>query len=96
MGQVTYKHIILEALQAENKEGLQKVIAIAYWMGEERATKRVSDDYINLIKAQQERAMQCRYYKLASKIIGDVDYIYYPEYRQDITNGIANDKSNIR
>lgn len=74
---------------------VDKMIAMAYYMGYEMATREVSDQYNTLIAAQRKRANACRYSKMANAIIGDQDYIYSPDYAGDMTNTFGNDVADI-
>ena len=71
------------AVTANNASDLDKLIAWAYWIGQEHATVTVSDEYAALIQEQRQRAANCRYYRMANAIIGEQNYIYLPNYRQD-------------
>lgn len=62
---------------------LDTLIAVVYSIGREEATREISDKYNDLIAEQNRRADQCRYSKMAHKIVGDMQYIYSPDYRGD-------------
>lgn len=74
---------------------VEKMIAMAYYMGREMATREISDQYNALIAAQRERANACRYSKMANAIIGDQDYIYSDDYRGEMTSTFGNDTADI-
>lgn len=77
------------------KDTVEKIIALAYYIGKEEATRRVSNEYRHLIKEQRERANNCRYKHMANEIIGDRDYIYNPEYSGKMTGLFGSDKTEI-
>lgn len=70
----------------------EKLIAMAFAMGMEKATKQISDQYTALLAGQRERAEGCRYYNMVNKVLGDVNPIYSPDYRGDVTKEFAGDK----
>lgn len=80
---------------ADTPATVEKMIAMAYYMGRESATKEISDEYRALIAAQRERANACRYSKMANAIIGDQDYIYSGDYRGEMTSIFGGDLADI-
>lgn len=82
----------IEILDCE-KDTVEKVIALAYYIGRETATREVSNDYKKLIKKQRERANNCRYKHMANEIIGNNDYIYYPDYGCEMTAMFGDDET---
>jgi hypothetical protein len=78
-----------------DKDNAAKLIAIAYYMGRESATREVSDKYNALIQGQRERAAACRYHRFATAIIGDRDYIYSCDYSGDMTAAFGPDATNL-
>lgn len=65
---------------------LDALLALAYEMGREDATRAVSDDYTALIAAMRRRANASRCWRAANKIIGDTDHLYHSDYRGDTTS----------
>ena len=63
----------IKASDYEN-DSLNKLIAMAYYMGREDATRRVSDDYTALIAEQNKRADECRYSRMAQNCWGQELY----------------------
>lgn len=47
-------------------DNLNKLLALAYYMGREEAAKEVSDKYNALLAEQTKRAEACRYHKMAA------------------------------
>lgn len=75
------------------KDDINKLVWFAYYIGKEEATVNVSDEYKKILQSQHKRAAQCRYYKMAEKIIGyPGNYIYFPDYSKDVTVELATDK----
>lgn len=73
----------------------RKLVAIAYYMGRESATKEISDKYNALIKSMRRRAKNCRYKNMAQEVIGDTSYIYSPDYAGDMTSMFGKDPTKL-
>lgn len=72
------------------EDSVNRLIYLAYMLGREEATKEVSDKYSAILKSQHKRAEQCRYHQMAEDIIGfRGDYIYFPDYSQDVSTELA-------
>ena len=84
---MTIKQRIKKCLQSFNcdEDNLEKIVAIAYYIGKEKATKEVSDAYKTLLEEQRKRAENCRYHNMAAEIIGDKKYIYFPSYSGEMS-----------
>lgn len=73
---------------------------LAYMIGREEATKEVSDRYKNWIGRMREKAEKSRYRKFINDIIDNDescsfdrrDYIYFPDYAQDVSAELADDE----
>lgn len=78
-----------------SKDDVNKIIALAYMIGKEEATRTVSDEYKKLIKEQRKRADNCRYKHLANKIIGEQNYIYFGDYDNAMTGLFGSDDTTI-
>lgn len=90
----TARNRIKEAVhKSDNKDDdtLDKLLAIAYYMGREEATKEISDKYNALLAEQRRRAEQCRYYKMAREVIGESQMIYSPDYAGEIGSTFGDD-----
>ena len=99
---MTVKEKIMSIVDAPNQDGYdmdvddwRKLVAMAYYMGRESATRNVSNQYNKLIQDQRKRASECRYSKMTNKIIGDKDYIYFPDYAGDMTAMFGSDETNL-
>ena len=99
---MTVKEKITSIVFASNQDGYdmdtddwRKLVAMAYYLGRESATKEVSDKYKELIHNQRKRASECRYKNMANKIIGNQDYIYFPDYAGDMTALFGSDETNL-
>lgn len=77
-----------------DKDTLNKLIALAYEIGRESATKEVSDDYTALITSMRERANACRYPHMANTIIGKA-HLYHYAYAGDTTETFGSDETNL-
>lgn len=83
------------ALKADDydKDSLDKLIAMAYYIGRESATKKVSDNYSELIREQNKRADECRYSRMAHYIVGDKKYIHHADYAGEMTALFGSDET---
>lgn len=84
----------VNALDCE-KDSIEKVIALAYYIGKEEATREVSDSYKKLIQEQRKRAAKCRYKHMANDIIGNQNYIYFSDYDSAMTGLFGSDDTKI-
>lgn len=73
------------------KDSIEKVIALAYYIGKEEATREVSDAYTKLIREQRKRADKCRYKHMAHEVIGSQNYIYFGDYDMAMTGIFGSD-----
>lgn len=97
---MTCKEKILSIIKGDtgydmDVDDFRKLVAIAYYMGIETATKNVSDRYNKHIAKQHERADACRYYKMAKGIVGPETYLYDPNYRAEMTEMFGNDTTSL-
>ena len=76
-------------------DNIDKLIYLAYWIGREEAAKSVSDVYAAHIAEQKHRAAECRYHKMAAEIVGTEDYLYFPDYSQDMTAMFGSDETEL-
>ena len=74
-----------------DKDTIEKLVWIAYYMGMEKGVINLSDRYRELLHQQLERAKNCRYYKMAIDVQGNVGYLYDSNYSANITNEFACD-----
>ena len=78
-----------------SSDSIDRLIAFAYYMGREEATRQISDRYNALIQDMRGRANACRYSHMANKIIGDRDYLYSGDYGQPFTSTFGKDETNL-
>lgn len=71
----------------------RKLVALAYYMGREAATREVSDRYNAVLAEQRERAAKCRYHNLAMTIQGDVSYLYSGDYSGEMSATFGADET---
>ena len=88
---------IAESVNTANLDAdtVEKIICLAYYNGREEATHEVSDKYNALIADQRRRARECRYHNMAMQIIGDINYIYSPDYAGDMTTTVGRDETEV-
>lgn len=77
------------------EDNLDKLIALAYYIGREEATREVSDKYNAVLAEQRERADNCRYHNLAHQIIGSVRYIPTGDYAQTMKSTFGSDETEL-
>ena len=76
-------------------DSLNKLLALAYYIGREEATRETSDKYNAVLEAQRKRAEACRYYKMAAAIIGDVKAVYSPDYAGEMSLTFGDDVTEL-
>lgn len=89
---------IKEAVYADKdmeQDSLNKLLALAYYMGREEATHEVSDKYNAVLAEQRKRAEACRYYKMAAEIVGNVKAIYSSDYAGEMTLTFGDDQTEL-
>ena len=93
----TVRTRVKEAIDNYDTEGdsLNKLLALAYYMGREEATREVSDKYNAHLAAQHERAEACRYYKMAAAIVGPEKFLYCPDYAGEMSATFGNDATEL-
>lgn len=95
---VTAADRIRAAVQNHDMEAddINKLLALAYYMGREEAAKEVSDMYNKHIAEQKKRAEACRYYKMAREVVGTEDYLYSSDYAGEMSSIFGGDETKIR
>lgn len=91
---MTYREKILNILNQDidlDTDSVEKLVYIAYVMGREEATRKVSDLYRNHLAEQRKRAEACRYNHMAEKVIGAETYLYTPDYAGEFTAEFGGD-----
>lgn len=78
-----------------SSDTVEKLVALAYYIGREEATREISDKYKKLIQEQRKRAENCRYKHMANNIIGTENYIYSPDYGMEMTGLFGSDDTEI-
>lgn len=82
-------------MDEELTKDIDKLIAMAYYIGQEEAARHVADKYTKLIAEQNKRADECRYHVMAHSIVGDVKYIYDTNYRGEMTSTFGDDETEL-
>lgn len=90
---MTYYERVMQALEAEEwgDEGtLDDLLRMAYFLGKEDGAQEACDMATKRWHEQQVRALRCRYWRQALKIVGDAadftsgkGFIYHPDYSHD-------------
>ena len=75
---------------------IARAIAVAYYVGRERATKEVSDAYRKKIREMHQKAQKSRYSALINDVIGDKDYLLFPDYTGRVTQELGCLKTDIK
>ncbi len=95
---MTVKERVLETLNVVDMDcdSYEKLIAMAYYMGRERATREICDKHNARMKKIKERAKSCRYWKMAEKVLGEeAGEIYSADYAGDMTETFADDETEL-
>lgn len=75
-------------------DSLEKLIAMAYWIGREEAVVEVSDIYGEHLHAQTERARASRFHAFAERILDNgPGYIYHPDYSKEMSAAFGGDET---
>lgn len=85
---------LLDSDFSMEKDSIDKLIVMAYFIGLERAAKEELDKHNALAREQLKRAKNCTYHRMAREIIGNT-FIYSVNYSQDMTNTFGHDKTEI-
>ena len=99
---MTCKDLIMSIIDDPAQKGYdmavddaRKLVAIAYYMGRESASREGSDMYTALLRQQLTRADECRYRHMAHAIQGNVKYIYHGDYSGDMTSMFGSDMTKL-
>jgi len=97
MPTMTAKERVLKALENSEFEvdNIDKIIALAYYIGKEQGVKEVCDSAKAIFTEQQKRAAGSRYHNFAMAIQGNINYIYHPDYAGDMTAEFGSDRTVI-
>ena len=76
-------------------DNLDKIIAVAYFIGIEEATTCLSDKVNAIFAEQKKKAKACRYHNMAMRVQGDIDYIFSPYCSQSMKTLFASDETEI-
>lgn len=77
------------------EDSIDKLIAVAYYVGREEATRQVSDAYAAHISKQKARAAKCRYKHMAAEIVGPEDYLYCGDYAMEFSQSFGQDETSL-
>lgn len=76
-------------------DNIDKLVALAYYIGREDAAREISDKYNAVLAEQRKRADDSRYHNLANEIIGSTRYIHSSDYAQDMKTMFGGDKTKL-
>jgi len=78
-------------------DNIRKLIAMAYYMGRETATREICDRHNQQMTDMRKRADTCRYHIMANAIIGDrtADQIYSGDYAGEMMGTFGADEINL-
>lgn len=77
------------------RDDIEKLIALAYYIGREEATRSVADAYTAHIAEQHKRALASRYYRMAYEVVGPQEYIYMSDYSGIMTETFGADETEL-
>ena len=66
----------------ENGNGVNELIAYAYFLGKCEKSKELCDKAHSMLEAQLNRAKGCRYHKMAEDVVGRQTILYDGDYDQ--------------
>lgn len=66
----------------ENGNGVNELIAYAYFLGKCEKSKELCDKAHSMFEAQHNRAKGCRYHKMAEDVVGRQTILYDGDYDQ--------------
>lgn len=66
----------------ENGNGVNELIAYAYFLGKCEKSKELCDKAHSMFEAQHNRAKDCRYHKMAEDVVGRQTILYDGDYDQ--------------
>lgn len=91
---MTYRERIDLAIlgHSMDRDDIDKLIALAYWMGCEDATRKICDAAAEVFAEQQARAKECRYHDMAMSVQGNISRIYSPDYAGDMGRTFGDDE----
>lgn len=93
---MTCMELLQKALGSDlDEDSVGKLIAIAYYIGREEATKRIIDRHNEIINEQRKRAAKSRYHNFADSIIGDCPFIYSGDYSGNVTATFGSDATSV-
>jgi hypothetical protein len=72
--------------------GINELIMYAYYLGRHEVAKECCDEARIIFEEQQKRAKECRYYKLAEKVQGNIGGIYHGDYSRDFVDMFKDDE----
>lgn len=73
----------------------EKIVKVAYWYGREKQARTLCNRVDKIFEGQQERALEVRYWRMASKVVGPYKNLYSPDYAMDYTNTFGDDKTEL-
>lgn len=97
----------LERMCLSGEDGLDKLLAVAYYMGRESKAVEASDRLAELLARMRKRADQCHFHRLANSVIDDKslfcmhtddgvrEYLYDSDYSCWITNEVGSDETKL-
>lgn len=76
-------------------DSLEKLIFLAYECGKSDGAQHAASLYSAELRNQKERALKCRYYKLAMKIQGDIEWVYDTNYSNYLYETFCYDETKL-
>ena len=76
-------------------DSLEKLIYLAYECGKSDGAQHAASLYSAELRNQKARALKCRYYKLAMKIQGDIEWVYDTNYPNDLYETFCDDETKL-
>ena len=94
---MTVKERIRQAVDSMDcdVDDINKIVALAYYMGREQAAKEVCDRANTIFAAQRKAAQDCRYRNMAMQIQGGYEYIHHADYSQTMSDMFGADYTSL-
>lgn len=92
---------IINAMRSKDYEldlesdSIEKLIYLAYECGKSDGAQHSASLYNAELRNQKARALKCRYYYLAMRIQGDIEWVYDPYYSNTLYETFCDDETKL-
>ncbi len=94
---MTIKQRIKQCIKSWDGEvdSIEKLVAVAYYMGKEHAARKLCNEAQDIFAEQIKRAKQCRYWRTAMNVQGNIHMIFSPNYGGDVSGIFGDDDTDF-